>query len=229
MASEKPIYTTGWQIWSRTYVLMLLMAGVWVIIARKSDSARRRGVSLYTFQLLLLGFVLILVYLLFHEGGHALAEAYFGRFDLARTDFWGIHGHPHSGGMIGPGLEPWKQRVTSCAGPTLPTLAGFSLFLLWISSFGRNLRSSRPVLNLYFTAIIAVLVLPDTLLIPLYLLGLLSAEGDPIGFVSSTGGPVWFFRGLLLAVSLIGAIVLWKVVPEIRRESKAQFDRARSR
>jgi hypothetical protein len=229
MAAEKPVYTTGWQIWSRAYVSMLLIAGIWVIITRKSDSVRRREVSLYTFQLLLLGFLLIFIYLLFHEGGHALAEICFGRFDLAQSDFWGILGHPHSGGMTGPGLEPWKQMVISCAGPMLPTFAGFALFLLWISSLGRNLRASRPVLNLYFTAIIAMLVFPYTGLMPLYLLGFIRAEGDLIGFVSSTGGPVWLFRGLLLAVSLIGATILWNVVPEIRRELKVQFQRIRSR
>ena len=229
MAADKPVYTTGWQIWSRTYVSLLILAGIGVIITRKSESMRRRAISLYAFQLLLLGFVLIFIYLLFHEGGHALAEIYFGRYDLARSDFWGIHGHPHSGGAIGPGLEPWQQRVISCAGPMFPTIAGFALFILWMSSPGRHIRASRPVVNLYFTAIIAMLIFPDTVLTPFYLLGFIRAEGDLIGFISNTGGPVWLVRGILLALSLIGAMVLWRVVPEVQRELKAQFHTSRPR
>ncbi len=223
IATEKPVYTTGWQIWSRVYVAMLLLSGIWVIITRKSDYVRRRENCLYTFQLLLLGFLVIFIYLLFHEGGHALAEIYFGRFDLVRSDFWGIHGHPHSGGMMGPGLEPWQQTVISCAGPMLPTIAGFALFILWISFLRKYIRASRPILKLYITAIIAMLIFPDTVLTPLYLLSFIRAEGDLIGFVSSTDGPVWIFRGLLLAVSFTGAVFLWYLIPEFHREFKVQF------
>ena len=53
----------------------------------------------------------------YHEGGHALAQIAFGHFDLARSDFWGIHGHPHSGGGMGPQLKSWQRLLISCAGP----------------------------------------------------------------------------------------------------------------
>lgn len=219
MASEKSVFTTGWQIWYRTYLALFFLSGVWVVVTRGSAHWKRRAVSIYIFRILLLGFTLIFLYLLFHEGGHALAQIYFGRFDLAESDFWGIHGHPHSGGTGAQGLEPWQQVLISCAGPMFPTLVGFALFILWASL--RRSRGRRPVWNLYFTAIIAMLVFPDTVLLPFYLLGLLKAEGDLIGFVIRTGGPVWLFRGLLLAVSLLGGLILWKLVPEIRRELKA--------
>jgi len=219
LATETQVFTTGWQVWSRTYLALLCLSCVWVVVTRRSADWRRRATCLYVFHLLLLGFVLMFLYLLFHEGGHSLAEIYFGRFDLARSDFWGIHGHPHSGGTGAQGLEPWQQVLISCAGPMFPTLVGFALFILW--AFLLRSRSRRPVWNLYFTAIIAMLVFPDTVLLPFYLLGLMKAEGDLIGFVVRTGGPVWLFRGLLLSVSLLGGLVLWKLLPEFRRELKA--------
>ncbi len=223
IAAERPVYVTGWQIWSRTYVGLLVLSGICVVLWRKSGNSRARAFSITAFHSLLLGLVLIFVYLLFHEGGHALAQITFGRFDLARSDFWGIHGHPHSGGTMGPALEPWKQTVISCAGPMLPTCVGFGLFVLWALPPGRRLRGLRPMVNLYLSAIVAGLVFSEAVCEPLYILGFITAEGDLIGYVTKAGGPVWLVKSLLWGSFLISAIILWRVLPEVWKSWKAQF------
>jgi hypothetical protein len=223
IAGERPVYVTGWQIWSRTYVGLLVLSGICVVFWRKSENSRARAASITAFHTLLLGLVLIFVYLLFHEGGHALAQITFGRFDWARSDFWGIHGHPHSGSTMGPALEPWQQTVISCAGPMLPTFVGFGLFVLWSLPPGRKLRSLRPMANLYLSAIVASLVFSEAVCEPLYLLGFIAAEGDPIGYVMGIGGPVWLAKILLWGIFLISAIILWRLLPEVRKSWMAQF------
>jgi hypothetical protein len=223
IADQQPVFVTGWQIWSRTYVGLLLLSGICVLLWPESANSRARASSITAFHSLLLGLVLIFVYLLFHEGGHALVEMTFGRFDIARSDFWGIHGHPHSGGTMGPPPEPWQQTVISCAGPMLPIFAGFGLFVLWGLPAVRNLRSVRPMVNLYLSAIVAILVLSEAVCEPLYLLGFMTAEGDLIGRVTESGGPVWLVKGLLWGSFLISAIILWRVLPEVWKSWKAQF------
>ena len=124
---------------------------------------------------------------------------------------------------MGSALEPWQHKIISCAGPWLPTFAGFTLFLLWCSPLGRKLRSLRPIVNLYYSAIIAILVFPAAIVTPLYLVGIITDEGDVIGFTADANGPVWLVRGLLCGAFLISVIILWRVVPELRRAVKAQF------
>jgi hypothetical protein len=223
IAGERPRYVTGWQIWSRTYVGLWVLSGICVALWRKSENSRARAASITAFHTLLLGLVLIFVYLLFHEGGHALAQIAFGRFDWARSDFWGIHGHPHSGGTMGPALEPWKQMAISCAGPMLPTFVGFGLFVLWNLPPGRKLRGLGPMANLYLSAIVASLVFSEAVCEPLYLLGFITAEGDPIGYFTGIGRPVWLVKILLWGIFLISAIILWRVLPEVGKSWMARF------
>jgi hypothetical protein len=77
--------------------------------------------------------------------------------------------------------------------------------------------------NLYFSAVVAILVLAEAVCEPAYLLGVITAEGDLIGFASRTGGPVWLVRGLLGSIFLISAFILWQVLPEIRNAWKTRF------
>jgi hypothetical protein len=223
IAGQQPAFLTGWQVLSRTYVGFLAVSAVLVMLFRKATSAKKYAASAAAFHALLLGLIVVFLYLLFHEGGHALAQLAFGHFDLARSDFWGIHGHPHSGGAMGPPLAPWQQVLISCAGPLLPTFVGFALFLLWRSAVGQRLRSSRPMVNLYFSAVVATLVLAEAVCEPAYLLGLITAEGDLLGFASRTGGPVWLVRGFLGSIFLFSAFILWQVLPEIRDAWKTRF------
>ena len=223
IARQQPVHVTGWQILSRTYIGLLVFSAFCALFWRNAGSSKARVSSVAAFHSLLLGLVLIFVYLLFHEGGHSLAEITFGRFDLASSDFWGIHGDPHSGGTTGPQLEPWQQTVISCAGPMLPTFVGFGLFVLWGLPLGRRLRSLQPMVNLYFSAIVAFLVLPEAVGEPAYLLGFITAEGDLIGSVTKAGGPVWLVKSLLWGCFLVSAIILWWVVPQVLKPWNALF------
>lgn len=223
VSAEPPRYLTGWQIWSRTYVGVLVGSGICAAFWRSGGPSRVRAPSVTAFHSLLLGLVLILIYLLFHEGGHALAQIWFGSFDLARSDFWGIHGHPHSGSAGGPPLKVWQQTVIGCAGPMLPMLVGFGLFSLWAGAVGRRLRRMRPMANLYFTAIVASLVFSEAFCGPAYLLGLLKAEGDLIGYVTRAGGPGWLASILVAGASLGCLAILWVVLPELLKAWRSCF------
>ena len=92
--SARELGLTGWQILSRTLAVLLVVSGVWAGVSRKSKNRRQHVTSFFIFHSLLLTFVLIFIYLLFHEGGHALGASIFGECDWARSDFWGIHGIP---------------------------------------------------------------------------------------------------------------------------------------
>jgi hypothetical protein len=223
IADEEPEYVTGWQVLHRTYIGLLLFAGLCVVLWRNEKHSKISAASITAFHSLLLGLVLIFVYLLFHEGGHALAQIAFGRFDFARSDFWGIYGHPHSGSRIGPQQEPWKQLVISCAGPMLPTFVGFALYLLWRSPTGLKARRLRPMVNLYFSAVVAALVFSEAVCEPAYLLGLIDAEGDLIGYVTSIGGRVWLAKVFLWSIFLVSTLILWQVLPEIRKAWQTEF------
>ncbi len=227
VAAEKPIYVTGHQIISRIYVSVLILAGIWALLVQRFKNQRIKIVSISVFQMLLLGFVLVFVYLLFHEGGHALGELAFGRFDLSRSDFWGIHGTPHSAGAPGPALESWQQAVISGGGPLLPTFAGWALFLFWISSTGQNLRARRPMVNLYLSAITAMLVFPQIIVDPLLLLGVIPGDGDWYGFINHVPGPLWIIKGLLWMTVLLSIFVLWRVMPEVFKYWKEKIGKYR--
>ncbi|HUT28559.1 MAG TPA: hypothetical protein VMX13_02115 [Sedimentisphaerales bacterium] len=210
---------TGWQIWSRAFVGLLLVSGVWAGVSRKSTN-RRRATSSFMFHSLLLAFVMIFLYLLFHEGGHALGASIFGQCDWARSDFWGIHGTPHSGLKAGIPVEPWQRAIVSFAGPMLPTLMGWALFLLWRSRTGRQMRSRHPMVNVYLSAIVAMFVLPFVAVLGC-LLGIIS-DGDWLGFIENVPGPLWLVKALVCIVLLVNGFILWRIGPELWRVWKAK-------
>lgn len=214
VAAEKPAYLTGWQIASRTYLAALVLSALVAAVARKSTSLRVRVTSGRLFQLLLLGFVLLFLYLLFHEGGHALGEFAFGHGDLAHSDFWGIHGTPHSAGVSGPPLAPWQQAVISGGGPLFPIGMGWVLFALWRSRFGRKLRNARPMIDLYLSSLIALLTF-SSIAVAGSLAGMVS-DGDWRGFITNVPGPLWLIKSLLWGVIAVSALMLWQVVPRWR-------------
>lgn len=145
---------------------------------------------------------------------------FFGRFDFARSDFWGIHGHPHSGGTSGPALEPWQQAIITGGGPMLPTFAGWAFFLLWISRIGQGLRSNRPIMDLYLSAIVAALIFPS-IVVAGCLLGIIN-DGETQSFISNAPGPMWLVQAILWGVLSVNAVIMWRVVPELWRVWKRQ-------
>ena len=106
---------TGWHFLSRIWVALVIVSGILAWVYRKSTNAKRRLLSAYIFKMFALGLTLIFLYLLFHEGGHAVASSLFGGKGFATSDFWGIHGRPRAGGM-NQNFEPWQKAVTSFAG-----------------------------------------------------------------------------------------------------------------
>jgi hypothetical protein len=221
ISGESSGSVTLWQVLSRIYLAALLLAGVWMSWVRKSTNFELRAAGVHVFRVLLLGFVTMFLYLLFHEGGHSLAHFAFGRFDFANSDFWGLHGSPHSAGTVGPLLKPWQRSLIAGAGPMLPTFAGWVLFLLWSSRFGQSLRSARPLINIYWSAIVATLVFPGLAATPGYLSGIIS-DGDWRGFITNVSGPRWLIEGFLWITVPVAAMVLFRVVPEVRRAWKLQ-------
>lgn len=218
--AEKQIGLTGWQVLSRAYIGLLVISGVWTGVACKSKNRRMRAKSFFRFNSLLLVFVLIFIYLLFHEGGHALGSSLFGRYDLTRSDFWGIHGSPHSGIKASVSVEPWQRAIESFGGPMLPTLMGWALFLLWCSRAGKRMRSRRPMVNLYLSAIVGMSVFPFVAVLGC-LVGVISG-GDWRGFIENVPGPLWLVKALLWCVLLVNGFILWRVGPELWRLWKAQ-------
>ena len=218
--AERQVGLTGWQIWSRVFVGLLVISGVWAAVTRKSRNRRGRATSVFLFHRLLLVFILIFLYLLFHEGGHALAAGLFGRFDWTRSDFWGIHGTPRAGLAAGVSVEPWQRAIISFAGPMLPTLMGWAFFLLWRSRIGKRMRNRRPMVNIYLTAIVAMSVFPFVAVLGC-LLGFFS-DGDWRGFVENVPGPLWLVKALVCGVLLVNGFILWRVGPELWRAWKTQ-------
>ena len=80
----------------------------------------------------------LFVYLLLHEGGHALASIAFDNFDISRSDFFGLRGSPHSGVRGAGGLAGWQKAVQSIAGPLLPIVTGYILYAAWITRWGKG-------------------------------------------------------------------------------------------
>jgi hypothetical protein len=212
---------TGWQILSRVFVALTILSGVWAYLARKSANRWQRATSRQIFHTLLIPLVAMFMFLLFHEGGHALGQLAFGRFDLARSDFWGIHGSPHSGGKAGPSLAPWQQAVITGGGPLFPTFAGWMLFLLWHAPVVRTFRNVRPLLGLYYGAIMSLALLPF-IAVAAHLCGIIS-DGETQSFISNSPGPLWVVKGLLWIMFLVNGCMLWRVLPELWGTWKKTF------
>ncbi|MBX3178870.1 MAG: hypothetical protein KF886_16060 [Candidatus Hydrogenedentes bacterium] len=212
---------TGWQVYSRVFLGLVVASALWALFARRSERARNRVLSRQVAMMLSMAFLAMFMYLFFHEGGHALAELAFGRFDLASSDFWGIHGRPHSGGKPGVALAPWQQGLISGGGFIGPTLAGWLLYLLWITPAGRRLRHAYPAPSLYYAAVLAMALIPSVIT-PGLLLGLID-DGDWWGFVTHMPGPSWAIQGIVWISLFPNAWILWRIVPEFLRVAKAHF------
>ncbi len=215
VVSERPIGVTGWQVLSRGLVVLVAVSGALAWFTRRHPGSRRHALSTYTFRSLAVALACVFAYLLLHEGGHALAAAAFGRYDFSRSDFWGIHGSPHSGIKPGTSVEPWQRAIECFGGPTLPTLAGGVLFFLWRSRRGRQLREHSHNVDLFATGICTMLLFPFALAVPAYVSGLVS-DSDWRGFIDNVPGPVGLVYAILLWLTVASIAMLWKLVPHIR-------------
>lgn len=217
-ASTAPTGMTGWQIISRAYLGLLVICCIWAFANRKSSNQRRRTSSALAFQYVFLGFFVMFFYLLCHEGGHALAEISFGRYDFAKSDFWGIHGHPHSGGTAGPALEPWQHNIITSGAVIVPTLAAWALFVVWWLWLRRR---RNPIVRLYCSVTVGMLNLLYVIIAGGVLLGILS-NGHFDAFVACIPGPQWLSKVIPWGFILICIFILWQILPEIKKILTAQ-------
>jgi len=79
--------------------------------------------------------------------------------------------------------------------------------------------------NLYFSAVVAMLVLPFVATAGC-LLGIVRDDGDWNGFVGNVPGPPWLVRAILWGTVVVSAFILWRVAPELWRSGKAQYVRS---
>ena len=207
-----------WQIFSRAYVGLVIASGLGTWFTRGSKTRKIHLLAMYAFQMVLLGFVLIFLYLLFHEGGHTLGAMCFGHYDFARSDFWGLHGSPHSGFKWDASTKPWQMAIESIGGPALPTLIGWALFLVWRSRLGKRMRESRPFVNLCFSAIVAISVFPFVAVAGC-LLGVIH-DADWNYFIRNVPDPWGLAKILPWGILLANAYILWRLAPELRKAQR---------
>ena len=203
---------TGHQVFSRGLVLFVGMAGVLTWATRRRSDSRLHACSVHAFRALGLAMVCLFAYLLLHEGGHALGAAAFGRFDLSRSDFFGFHGAPHSGIDSSVHVQPWQRAIESFAGPVLPTLVGMAIFLAWRSRRGRRFRQRSVNADLFVTGICTMLLLPFAVVVPAYIMGLVS-DGDWRGFIDNVPRPHALVFAILICATIACIGFLWRLVP----------------
>lgn len=212
---------SGWQIISLVIVSGVIVTGLWALAARNSSNPRQRKNSRDIFIMFFLVFSSPFLYLLFHEGGHALASLAFGGFDLAASDFWGIYGAPHSGLKASVHLLPWQRSLVSMSGPALPLLVGWALFIPWRMKKVKEWWKTHPKLNLFHTFYLVMFIFP-WIATAGCLLGICQ-DSDWRGFIENVPGQLWLVKTLLWASVAISAFIMWRVVPEAFRCIRTAF------
>lgn len=168
-----------------------------------------------------MGLFVLFLYLLLHEGGHALAALSFGSFDLHGSDFFGLRGSPHSGVNPNVLLTPWQRAIHSIAGPLLPVFTAYLLFGFGRSKRGELLRGKSPFVDaLWSLATLTLLASALGLLLPVTGLG---TDGDYSGFVNSAPVPLWQANLFLLACVLFSAWLVYCTLPELMAAKRRWF------
>lgn len=204
--ADRWVGVTGWQILVAVMLAGLVVAGVVTSAIRKPNS-RLRAQAAHVFRVLSVAAVALFVYLLCHEGGHALAALAFGKFDLAGSDFWGLHGNPHSGLRGDVAVASWQQSVVAIAGPLLPNLVGWVLFVAWRSPRVWRRREGSPTLDLFWSGVTALLLFPAVALLG-YALDLVS-DSDWQGFSGNVPVSAILARAGAVAVAAVSLTMLW--------------------
>ena len=216
-----------WQKFGLLIVALFASSLLWFIAQKHSverkETAKRLAILVlarYCLVLMSLSLSALILYLLLHEGGHAIASLSFGSFDFSRSDFFGIHGSPHAGTSPDVHLPSWQRAIEDIAGPLLPTFAGYIVFALWATAWGRRMRQNNIMTDMFWSCSLFILLFPIIgLFIPM--IGI-SADGDYDGFVKYAPLARWQINTLLSIVVIINAVILCKVVPHLRR-LKTQF------
>jgi hypothetical protein len=225
-----------WQKLLFLLIVVLLARGAVYAQQKLCQAAGKRAPMLararWAFWMSLLPFFVLFLYLLFHEGGHALTSIYFGNFDLSRSDFFGLRGLPHSGVNPQHHLEAWQEASQSIAGPLLPSLMGYVLFVIWRTKWAEQVRARRFLVDLYWTAGVFVLLFAHFgMLTPV--LGL-REDGDYNGFVKNISFEAWQANAFLLFILAVNMCLLsfvirhlWRLQKRIKSELRTESSNAR--
>ena len=208
---------TRWQKFLMLISILFVVSGVLYYWQRtkkhKGQAGRGFAVSRFFFLSVSLAVFVLFLYLLLHEGGHALASICFGNFDLSRSDFFGLWGDPHSGIRSDVQLMPCQTAIQSFAGPFLPSLTGYILFLLWRSGWAKELRKCREVVDLFWTFSLFMLLFPHVgTLLPMF--GF-RADGDYSGFVNNVPFSQWQANAILIVIAVVNGYMLCRIFPHL--------------
>ena len=208
---------TRWQKFLGLISFLLIVSSVlyfrqWT--RKNKDQAGRGYVAFRIFFLSVsLAAFAMFLYLLLHEGGHALASICFGNYDFSRSDFFGLFGSPHSGVRSDIQLMPWQTAIQSFAGPFLPSLAGYILFLLWRTNWAKEFRKGREVIDIFWTFSLFMTLFPHVgTLLPMF--GF-RADGDYSGFVNNAPFAQWQANSILIVIAIINGYILCRIVPHL--------------
>ncbi len=219
VVADRPVGLTGWQWLSRAGVALLILSAIALRWATRRGSDRQRRVAARVLRHLATVAFLIVLYLLLHEGAHAIASAAFGRFSLERSDFWGLGGSPHSGIRPDVQLLPWQYAVESIAGPLMPIMVACLVFLWWRSVSGRQWKSNHPWIDHLSSSLIVFFSL-SAIIFPGYATGVLN-DGDWRGLADNTSALTsqllaWsvFLAGATVFVCTVRQVVhIWRENP----------------
>jgi len=99
--------------------------------------------------------------------------------------------------------------MTAMAGPLLPTLLGYASFAFWISPYGRRWRAHRVGIDIGWSMLTFMLVVPQAVPVPM-LFPHAMPDRDSTLFVDNVGIPLWGVQFAVVVVALINlAIVVW--------------------
>lgn len=224
--SDRPIGMTGWQLLSRAYLTLFVLLLAACLSSVKWGTASQRLAAQTALQTTSVALAFIVLYLLLHEGGHALPAIAFGNFSLRGSDFLGIGGTPHAGLKPGAQVAPWQRATVSIGGPLLPILAAMACFLWWRSKAGQQLRARYESVEFVFSTLILGFLL-TAIVFPAFALGLVS-DGDWRGFSENVPGGAWTRQGLVWSVFTAGALGFVRVLPFAYRSWHTFFQKGKA-
>lgn len=206
--------------WQKFLVLLgslFALSGILYAWQKRRSAASRPAPALaparFVFLSASLGVFALFLYLLLHEGAHALASISFGNFDLSRSDFFGLHGSPHSGIRPEIQLKDWQKAIQSIAGPFLPSLVGYIFFAVWRSKWGTRIRGKMTTVDIFWSFAIFFLLFAHLGLL-LSMIGL-RPDTDYSGFVNHVPFVLWQANTLLVLIASINAYLLYRTLSHL--------------
>ena len=210
--ADRRLGMDGWQILLRLYLLLVALVAAFALwTQRPAASARSRLIARAILLRIGTAVALIFAYLLLHEGGHGGVAFLFGKFDASHSDFFGLHGTPHSGLKWGVNIAPWQRAAISFAGPVTPMITGWLIFMWWRSAHGRRLRAVHVVIDFVVTSLLA-LVTFGCVVLPAYSLGLVQ-DGDWSNYAQNVPGGAAAAHAVAWAIFGVTAAIFVKVAP----------------